>query len=102
MYSEQPLFKSQKPDITEILRRVADAQQVLGTPCTARAVARHLGATDKKGEALPSIYIAFELLSLREQGAVTSAALERLTQGLSLHALQQLARTLRTEAEQKF
>jgi hypothetical protein len=95
MHSEQPLFKSLRPDITEILRRVEDAQQVLGTPCTARAVAKHLGATDKKGEGLPSIYIALDLLDLQKQGAVTSAVLERLTQGLSLNALQQLARTLR-------
>jgi hypothetical protein len=76
---------------------VAGAVKTLGTPCTARAVARHLGATDKKGEALPSIYIALELLSLKDQGAVSSAALERLTQGLSLNALQQLARTLRKD-----
>lgn len=94
MTTYQPLFKSQKPDTAEILRRVVGAQQVLGTPCTARAVARHLGATDKKGEALPSIYIALELLSLKEQGAVTGAVLERLTQ-VSLNALSQLAHTLR-------
>ncbi len=97
MNTEQPLFKSQKPDITEILHRVTQALQVLGTPCTARAVARHLGATDKNGEALPSIYIALDLLNLQKQGAVTGAVLERLTQGLSLHALQQLAHTLRKD-----
>ena len=100
MKTDKYIFKSQKPDITEILRRVTEAVQVLGTPCTARAVARHLGATDKKGEVLPSIYIALELLALKQHGAVSSAAFERLTQGLSLNALSQLAHTLR-EHQQK-
>jgi len=45
------------------------------------------------------IAVAWELQSLVECGAISAAVLERLAQGLSLHALRQLAKTIRKEFE---
>ena len=66
-----------------------------GIPYNVSSVAEMLGAIDSKGEALPSVRVAFSPLELEEQGAITKDALECMTQSMSLAALQQIARTLR-------
>jgi hypothetical protein len=95
------LYRDQKPDIAKIMRCVGDAVLTLGTPCTACAVARHLGAVNKHGNALPSIKVALDLLELQEQEAVTPAVLEKLTAGLTVHALCELVKTLKAAQRER-
>jgi hypothetical protein len=76
-----------------------------GVPYTVKDVAHALHADN----AVTVIAIALDLLALQEQGAVTLVVLERLTTGLTMTALRELVRTLKTtqcereeiEAEQK-
>lgn len=84
-------------DVPWIISQVSGARQALGTGASVRAVARHLKAVDDIGKALPSVAVACDLLALVEARAVTQAVLEKLTRGLTVTALQQLARTLKAE-----
>ncbi|MGD0510280.1 MAG: hypothetical protein ABSA33_00415 [Candidatus Micrarchaeaceae archaeon] len=83
------------------MTKVADAVQTLGKPCSARAVAKHLGAVDANGRPLPAIAVALELLKLQEEKAISAAVLEKLMRGLTVTALKNLARTIRANHEER-
>jgi hypothetical protein len=94
------IYRTQRPDIREIMRTVQDAVQALGLTATTLSVAHYLSATEEvNGETkvLPSVLLALDLLELQKIGAVTKEVLQRLLKGLSITALQQLARTLRKD-----